>query len=93
MRAARPVDYVEGGDEIHAFEGVAVKAHAQRVAIGEAETLVDVVNRCAESLGELHCRFKTDRHARRVFRQQQWIICGDKHVGGLFDDRWLRRDA
>ena len=69
VRAARPVDDIESGNHIDALEGVAVKAHAQRMAVGKAQALVDVVNRGADGFGQFHRGLKADGHARGVFRQ------------------------
>ena len=92
VRAAGPVDDVEGGDQIDAFEGIGVKTHAQRMAVGKTEPLVDVEHRCADGFGQLDRGFETDGHARRVFSEQQRVVGGGEHFGSLLDGRGLGRN-
>ena len=90
VRTASPIDHVEGGNQIDALESVGMKANAQRVAVGKTEPLVDIKNRGANGLGELHCGIESDGHACRVFGEQQRVVGGNQHIGGLFDRSGLR---
>ena len=66
-RRPLPVSRVEADDEIRVAEHIFRVTHVQRMARREVQAAVDIVNRDAGRLGELHERIEAFRLAPNVF--------------------------
>ena len=81
---ALPVARIQAQDEIGVGEDVLHHAQVERVAAGEVERGVDVVDRRAERLGQLHQGVEALRIAADELGQDDRPLGLEQHVRGRF---------